>query len=118
MRKLGYVLMLLGVVVILYPQLSEWHADRQTSRLLMEAEQQVSDKGTTTTDQSKTTDQVNQGIANDYANLTKWLEHASESEQTSRQGTLVHASEKKLPPPMKKPLESLRLKISRWNYRF
>ncbi|MCG7384427.1 class D sortase [Paenibacillus sp. ACRRY] len=95
MRKLGYVLILLGVVVILYPQLSEWNAVRQTSQLLMEAEEQVSDKGTTTTEQSKTTGQANQGIANEYANLTKLLEHTSESEQTSRQRKVFNPSEKK-----------------------
>lgn len=39
MRKLAYVLLILGIAIILYPGLMEWHEDRQTSQLLRSAEQ-------------------------------------------------------------------------------
>ncbi|CAM4522949.1 class D sortase [Paenibacillus macerans] len=39
MRKLSYLLILLGIAVIVAPMLMEWQADREQQRLLAEAEQ-------------------------------------------------------------------------------
>lgn len=38
MKKWSYLLILLGIIVIAYPQVSEWYADWQQSRLLDEAQ--------------------------------------------------------------------------------
>ncbi|WP_322907449.1 class D sortase [Paenibacillus campi] len=39
MKKWSYLLILLGIVVLIYPQASEWYADWQQERLLAQAEQ-------------------------------------------------------------------------------
>lgn len=43
MRKLSYLIILAGVLIMLYPKGSEWYEDRQQQKLLEEAEQAYSD---------------------------------------------------------------------------
>lgn len=43
MRKLSYLIILVGVLIMLYPKGSEWYEDRQQQKLLEEAEQAYSE---------------------------------------------------------------------------
>lgn len=43
MRKLSYLIILAGVLIMLYPKGSEWYEDRQQQKLLEEAEQAYSE---------------------------------------------------------------------------
>ncbi|MFP4978092.1 class D sortase [Paenibacillus sp. CN-4] len=65
MRKLSYVIILAGILIMLYPQASEWYNDRQEAQLLNELEQNFQNTATIEADTNtkNTYAQVNQLLA-------------------------------------------------------
>lgn len=69
MRKLSYVIILAGILIMLYPQASEWYNDRQEAQLLNELEQNFQNTATIEADTNtkNTYAQVNQLLAEEPA---------------------------------------------------
>lgn len=69
MRKLSYVIILAGILIMLYPQASEWYNDRQEAQLLNELEQNFQNTATIEADTNtkNTYAQVNQLLTEEPA---------------------------------------------------
>ncbi|WNS41625.1 class D sortase [Paenibacillus sp. MMS20-IR301] len=76
MRKLSYLIILAGVLVMLYPKGSEWYNDRQQQKLLEEAEQAYSE--ITPADTNPDTN-----LSESYAEVTQLLADESAQEEAA-----------------------------------
>lgn len=77
MRKLSYLIILAGVLIMLYPKGNEWYNDRQQQKLLEEAEQAYSEIVPTASPSTNT------DLSKPYAEVTQLL--AEESSQDEPQ---------------------------------
>lgn len=85
MRKLSYLIILAGVLIMLYPKGSEWYNDRQQQKLLEEAEQAYSEIV------PSAEPSANSDLSKPYAEVTQLL--ADESAQDEPQPTSAPAIE-------------------------
>jgi sortase A len=79
MRKLSYLIILAGVLIMLYPKGSEWYNDRQQHKLLEEAEQAYSE----IVPSASAAPSANTDLSKPYAEVTQLL--ADESAQDEPQ---------------------------------
>ncbi|NQX48853.1 class D sortase [Paenibacillus tritici] len=75
MRKLSYLIILAGVLIMLYPKGSEWYNDRQQQKLLEEAEQAYSEIVPSATAPAGT------DLSKPYAEVTQLLAEESAAEE-------------------------------------
>ncbi|MGF7048276.1 sortase A [Paenibacillus sp. DS2015] len=70
-KKLSYIFIIVGILVIISPKLMEWNADRQQNELLKEVERLESNDGIT----------VAKDVQVSYEQLSQLLEESSTSEE-------------------------------------
>lgn len=83
MRKIAYVLLLLGIAIILYPGLREWNEDRKTNQLLKTAEHASLQDSSSRSSSEGILD--GQRILNSYKKVSNLLENTEDDEGASSQ---------------------------------
>ncbi|QWU16870.1 sortase A [Paenibacillus sophorae] len=78
MRKLSYIIIIAGVLLILYPKTSEWLEDWQQQKLLKEAEQSFEQSA------EKAQDSVDPDLRLKYAKVTQLLAEESALDEQSQ----------------------------------